>query len=58
MGKLFTDDQVYRDFAALTAAADRVVQNLNRGQGTLGKLLNDEAGLPLARRRRSTTWRR
>jgi len=42
VGKLFTDDQVYRDFAALTATADRVVQNLNRGQGTLGKLLNDE----------------
>jgi phospholipid/cholesterol/gamma-HCH transport system substrate-binding protein len=42
VGKLFTDDQVYRDFAALTSSLDRVVQNLNRGQGTLGKLLNDE----------------
>lgn len=42
VGKLFTDDQAYRDFAALTATADRVVQNLNRGQGTLGKLLNDD----------------
>jgi phospholipid/cholesterol/gamma-HCH transport system substrate-binding protein len=42
IGKLFTDEQVYRDFAALTSSADRVVQNLNRGQGTLGKLLNDE----------------
>jgi phospholipid/cholesterol/gamma-HCH transport system substrate-binding protein len=42
IGKLFTDEQVYRDFAALTSSADRVVQNLNRGHGTLGKLLNDE----------------
>ena len=43
VGKLFTDEQVYKEFAALTAAADQVVQNLNRGQGTMGKLLNDEA---------------
>ena len=42
VGKLFTDDKVYNDFAALTTAADRVMQNLTRGQGTLGKLLNDE----------------
>ena len=43
IGKLFTDEQVYKEFASLTAAADQVVQNLNRGQGTLGKLLKDEA---------------
>ena len=43
IGKLFTDDQVYREFASLAAAADQVVQNLNRGRGTMGKLLNDEA---------------
>jgi len=43
IGKLFTDEQVYKEFAALTGAADQVVQNLNRGQGTLGKLLKDEA---------------
>jgi len=43
VGKLFTDEQVYKEFAALTAAADQVVQNLNRGQGTMGKLLKDEA---------------
>lgn len=43
VGKLFTDEQVYREFASLTAAADRVVQDLNRGQGTMGKLLKDEA---------------
>jgi phospholipid/cholesterol/gamma-HCH transport system substrate-binding protein len=43
IGKLVTDDQVYREFASLAAAADQVVQNLNRGQGTMGKLLRDEA---------------
>jgi phospholipid/cholesterol/gamma-HCH transport system substrate-binding protein len=43
IGKLFTDEQVYKEFASLTAAADQVVQNLNRGQGTLGKLLRDDA---------------
>jgi phospholipid/cholesterol/gamma-HCH transport system substrate-binding protein len=43
VGKLFTDDQVYKEFVSLTAAADKVVQNLNRGRGTMGKLLNDEA---------------
>jgi phospholipid/cholesterol/gamma-HCH transport system substrate-binding protein len=43
VGKLITDEQVYREFAALTAAADQVVQGLNRGQGTMGKLLKDEA---------------
>jgi phospholipid/cholesterol/gamma-HCH transport system substrate-binding protein len=43
IGKLVTDDQVYREFASLAATADQVVQNLNRGQGTMGKLLKDEA---------------
>ncbi len=43
VGKLFTDEQVYREFAALTAAADKVVQDLNQGRGTMGKLLKDEA---------------
>jgi phospholipid/cholesterol/gamma-HCH transport system substrate-binding protein len=43
IGKLFTDDQVYKEFASLAAAADEVVQNLNKGRGTMGKLLNDEA---------------
>jgi phospholipid/cholesterol/gamma-HCH transport system substrate-binding protein len=43
IGKLVTDDQVYREFASLAAAADQVVQDLNRGRGTMGKLLKDEA---------------
>src|SRR5688572_2676922 len=42
VGKLFTDEQVYREFAALTAAADKVVQGLNRGEGTMGKFLKDD----------------
>lgn len=42
VGKLFTDEQVYKEFAALTAAADKVVQGLNRGEGTMGKFLKDD----------------
>jgi phospholipid/cholesterol/gamma-HCH transport system substrate-binding protein len=42
VGKLFTDEQVYREFAQLTAAINTVVANLNQGRGTMGKLLNDD----------------
>src|SRR5262245_30263468 len=42
VGKLFTDEQVYREFAQLTAAINTVVANLNQGQGTMGKLLKDD----------------
>ena len=42
VGKLFTDEQVYREFAQLTAAINAVVADLNRGQGTMGKLLKDD----------------
>jgi phospholipid/cholesterol/gamma-HCH transport system substrate-binding protein len=43
VGKLLTDEAVYRDMSALLAAAERVVANLNQGRGTLGQLLNDPA---------------
>jgi phospholipid/cholesterol/gamma-HCH transport system substrate-binding protein len=42
VGKLFTDEQVYKEFVSLTAAADKVVQGLNRGEGTMGKFLKDD----------------
>ena len=42
MGKLFTDEQMYREFTALLQSAEGVVNGVNRGQGTLGKLLTDE----------------
>jgi phospholipid/cholesterol/gamma-HCH transport system substrate-binding protein len=41
VGKLFTDDQVYREVQALVSAAEGVAGQLNRGQGTLGMLIRD-----------------
>lgn len=41
MGKLVTDEAVYRELSSLLGAADRVVSSVNRGRGTLGQLLND-----------------
>jgi phospholipid/cholesterol/gamma-HCH transport system substrate-binding protein len=43
VGKLVTDEAVYREMSALLASADRVVANVNRGRGTLGQLVNDPA---------------
>ncbi|HXG54730.1 MAG TPA: MlaD family protein [Vicinamibacterales bacterium] len=43
VGKLFTDEQMYREFNALLASADGVIAGVNRGQGTLGKLAKDDA---------------
>ena len=41
VGKLLTDEAVYRDFNNLVAAADRVAQNVAAGRGTMGKFAND-----------------
>ena len=41
MGKLFTDDAVYRDLNALVQSADRVASQIANGRGTLGRLTND-----------------
>jgi len=41
VGKLLTDEAVYRDFNSLIAAADRVAQNVASGKGTMGKFAND-----------------
>jgi phospholipid/cholesterol/gamma-HCH transport system substrate-binding protein len=43
VGKLFTDDQVYREVQALVAAAEGVAGQINRGQGTIGMLIRDPA---------------
>jgi len=43
MGKLFTDEALYRDFATFMAAAEDVVTNINRGKGTMVRLVTDEA---------------
>jgi phospholipid/cholesterol/gamma-HCH transport system substrate-binding protein len=41
VGKLMTDEQLYVELRAMTAAARQVTDNLNRGKGTLGELLNN-----------------
>jgi phospholipid/cholesterol/gamma-HCH transport system substrate-binding protein len=41
VGKLLTDESLYRQFDSLLAAADRVAQSVAAGKGTMGKLAND-----------------
>jgi phospholipid/cholesterol/gamma-HCH transport system substrate-binding protein len=41
VGRLFTDDQFYRDVNAFVSSAEDVVSSVNRGKGTIGKLVND-----------------
>ncbi len=41
MGKLFTDDSLYREFDAMVKAAERVTASIANGKGTAGKLAND-----------------
>jgi phospholipid/cholesterol/gamma-HCH transport system substrate-binding protein len=47
VGKLFTDEQLYREFDSFVSAANQVASELNRGRGTLGLLMKD----PVAYRR-------
>ena len=41
VGKLMTDEQLYRDLHEFTAAAREVTEGLSSGKGTLGQLLNN-----------------
>jgi phospholipid/cholesterol/gamma-HCH transport system substrate-binding protein len=41
IGKLFTDEAVYRELDAFVQSANQVTASINRGRGTLGKLTND-----------------
>jgi phospholipid/cholesterol/gamma-HCH transport system substrate-binding protein len=43
LGKLVTDDTLYRETTALLDAAKAVAENLRAGRGTLGRLNNDPA---------------
>jgi phospholipid/cholesterol/gamma-HCH transport system substrate-binding protein len=43
VGKLFTDEQLYRDLNTLLTSAEGVVNGINKGKGTLGQLVNDPA---------------
>jgi phospholipid/cholesterol/gamma-HCH transport system substrate-binding protein len=41
VGKLFSEDNLYRDLNAFVDSANAVVASINKGKGTLGKLTND-----------------
>jgi phospholipid/cholesterol/gamma-HCH transport system substrate-binding protein len=43
VGRLFTDDQVYRDINQLVASAAAVSNAINKGNGTLGLLIRNPA---------------
>src|SRR4026209_419155 len=43
MGKLFTDDQLYREMNELIASAQALTNAINRGNGPLGRLVQDPA---------------
>jgi phospholipid/cholesterol/gamma-HCH transport system substrate-binding protein len=41
VGRLFTDDAVYREVEAFVSAAERVTSSIAKGQGTIGRLTQD-----------------
>lgn len=43
VGRLMTDDTLYRDLNSLVSAAEEVTRNIGEGRGTLGRLVNDPA---------------
>lgn len=43
VGKLFTDDDLYREMNQLVTSAETVATSINRGNGTLGQLIRDPA---------------
>lgn len=43
VGKLFTDDSMYREINAFVSAAEEVARNVSAGRGSVGRLLNDPA---------------
>jgi phospholipid/cholesterol/gamma-HCH transport system substrate-binding protein len=43
LGRLFTDEALYRELTGLVTSAETVANNINQGRGTLGRLVNDPA---------------
>jgi phospholipid/cholesterol/gamma-HCH transport system substrate-binding protein len=41
VGRLFSDDELYREITGFVAAAEAVADGLRRGNGTMGQLLRD-----------------
>lgn len=42
VGKLFTDESLYREFDALVSASERVARSIADGRGTMGRLTTDD----------------
>ncbi len=43
VGKLFTDEQLYREISGFVDSAETLATNLRKGQGSAGKLLTEDA---------------
>jgi len=43
LGRLFTDEALYRELTGLISSAETVANNINQGRGTLGRLANNPA---------------
>jgi phospholipid/cholesterol/gamma-HCH transport system substrate-binding protein len=43
VGKLFTEDELYRELNAFVSAAEQVARNVSQGRGSVGRLMNNPA---------------
>lgn len=43
LGKLITDDRLYKDLSEVSQSLKKIAQQIERGEGTLGKLVKDES---------------
>lgn len=43
LGKLITDDRLYKDLSEVSQSLKRIALQIERGEGTLGKLVKDES---------------
>ena len=43
LGRLFTDEQLYKELIGLVSSAEQVANTMNQGRGTIGRLMNDPA---------------
>ena len=43
LGRLFTDEQLYKELTVLVSSAEQVANTINQGRGTIGQLMNNPA---------------
>jgi phospholipid/cholesterol/gamma-HCH transport system substrate-binding protein len=43
LGRLFTDEQLYKELTGLVSSAEQVANTINQGRGTIGQLMNNPA---------------